>query len=216
METAYFKRPQGPGNFHYYKVFGGPGKTAHGYQEVVNFLGPEPMIAVEHNHPYDPKNPDEPFSLTGTWCTYEVGIPISKQEYREAYQRATAMEFIYVNSRTVHPDPKCQRNQRAYLDAALDEEVRKMLAFTFRTGNVTMHYCRSQQAEPTPEDYADWLEGLPETNRRYNARQGFEKSKTVLGLRRHAAERNDLGLDAYMKESVSPQDYAEWRKLGSS
>lgn len=32
-------------------------------------------------------------SLTGTWCQYEFGQPISKQEYEEAYKLATEGEF---------------------------------------------------------------------------------------------------------------------------
>jgi hypothetical protein len=94
MEIAYFKRHQRADIFHYYKVFGGSGKTKEGYQEVVNFLNDQPIISIEHNYPYDPNNPDKPFDLTGTWCTYEVGIPISEQEYLQAYQKAVANEFV--------------------------------------------------------------------------------------------------------------------------
>jgi hypothetical protein len=78
MQTAYFKRKQGKG-FHYYEVHGGPGRTPHGYQITINFLNPEPIIMVEHNYMTE---------LTGTWCTYEAGEPISKEEYQAAYQKA--------------------------------------------------------------------------------------------------------------------------------
>lgn len=61
MEIAYFKRRQCDNVFHYYKVYGGSGKTENGYQEVINFLNEIPIITIEHN---DLKN------LTGTWCTY--------------------------------------------------------------------------------------------------------------------------------------------------
>jgi hypothetical protein len=87
MEIAYFKRHQRDNIYHYYKVFGGPGKTRDGYQEVLNFLNPEPIIAMEHNYVSDPSG------LTGTWCQYEVGLRISKQEYDAAYQLATEGEF---------------------------------------------------------------------------------------------------------------------------
>lgn len=85
METAYFKRHQENGIYHYFKVFGGGVKNGDGYQEVLNFLGEQPMLSVEHN---------SPFSLTGTWCTYEVGIPISEAEYQQAYQSAIAADFV--------------------------------------------------------------------------------------------------------------------------
>ena len=83
MEIAYFKRHQKSNIYHYYKVFGGPGKTRHGYQEILNFLNVTPMIHLEHNYINDTSG------LTGTWCQYEVGIPISKEEYDIAYKIAT-------------------------------------------------------------------------------------------------------------------------------
>jgi hypothetical protein len=90
MEIAFFKLHQHDNIFHYYKVFGGSGKTTNGYQEVINFLNEIPIISIEHNLPYNRNNPDQPFELTGTWCTYEVGIPITEQEYSEAFEKATA------------------------------------------------------------------------------------------------------------------------------
>ena len=84
MEIAYFKRPQRDKIYHYYKVFGGPGKTKEGYQEVINFLNDTPIISIEHNNNKD---------LTGTWCQYEVGEPINKEEYEEAYNLATERTF---------------------------------------------------------------------------------------------------------------------------
>lgn len=96
MEIAYFKRHQRDNIYHYYKVFGGAGKTKEGYQEVLNFLNEKPIVAIEHNLPYDPSTPDKPFELTGTWCTYEVGIPIPEEEYIEAYKKATKNEFSII------------------------------------------------------------------------------------------------------------------------
>lgn len=69
------------------------GKTKEGYQEVINFLNEKPIVSIEHNLPYDPSMPDKSFELTGTWCTYEVGIPITEEEYVKAYKKATNDEF---------------------------------------------------------------------------------------------------------------------------
>lgn len=86
METYYFKRPQRDGIYHYYKVHGtGDKKKRNGHQEVINFLNDTPMIFTEHDEASN--------GLTGTWCTFEVGEPITKEEYQEAYKRATAGEF---------------------------------------------------------------------------------------------------------------------------
>ncbi|MEC3881842.1 hypothetical protein [Parapedobacter sp. 10938] len=93
METAYFKRRQAGKLYNYFKVVGGPGKTQNGYQEVVSFLNDKPLIFVEHNLPYNPLYPDRPFELLGTWDIYEVGLPISKEEYEDAYRMATSNDF---------------------------------------------------------------------------------------------------------------------------
>ena len=78
----YFKRLQRDGIYHFYEVHGGPSKTKNGKKIVVNFLNKEPIIAVEHNYVHDTAG------LTGTWCTFEVGIPITKEEYLEAFNKA--------------------------------------------------------------------------------------------------------------------------------
>lgn len=82
IQKAWFKRHQENGIYHYFEVYDGDGKTRDGYQVVLNFLNDVPIIQVEHNYDIDPSG------LTGTWCTYEVGIPISEDEYQEAYQKA--------------------------------------------------------------------------------------------------------------------------------
>jgi hypothetical protein len=63
------------GKYHYYEVHGGSGKIKEGYQIVVNFLNDCPIIQMEYNYHRDSTG------LSGTWCTYEVGIPISQEEY---------------------------------------------------------------------------------------------------------------------------------------
>lgn len=84
MEIAYFERLQEKNTNMYFKVAGGPGRTANGYQEIISFLNEDPIISVEHNNIS---------LLVGTWCTYEVGKPITKEEYEKAYKIATEGEF---------------------------------------------------------------------------------------------------------------------------
>lgn len=87
MEVHYFKRLQHYGLYHYYKVYGGRGKTKDGYQEVINFLNENPIIYVEKNYESDPSG------IEGTWSTFETGEPITKEVWEEAYQIATEGDF---------------------------------------------------------------------------------------------------------------------------
>lgn len=82
MEKADFKRHQKDNLYNFYEVHGGPGKTKEGYLVGVSFLNDYPIIFTEHNYVNDPSG------LTGTWCQYEVGIPISKEEYQQAFEKA--------------------------------------------------------------------------------------------------------------------------------
>jgi hypothetical protein len=86
MKIDYFKRHQRDNIFHYYKVVNGDNKQKEGYQEVLNFLNPTPIIMLEQNYMNG-------HGLTGTWCTYEVGIPITKEEYNLMFSKATSEEF---------------------------------------------------------------------------------------------------------------------------
>jgi hypothetical protein len=86
MPVAYFKRLQGDNIYNYYKVYGGPGKTRDGYQEVISFLDPKPTIYIDHNYTAND-------GLSSTWQTFEAGEPINQNEYEEAYARATEGDF---------------------------------------------------------------------------------------------------------------------------
>lgn len=69
----YFKRPNGAREpFNYYEV--GPTKYL-----MVNFLNVAPLVVVFH---------DQVGSLTGSKCIREVGIPISRAEFQQAFDKA--------------------------------------------------------------------------------------------------------------------------------
>lgn len=116
-----------------------------------------------------------------------------------------------MSDKTVHWDPYLQHKQQSVLES-LPEEAREQTAFMFRTGNVAAHFYNESEAEPTEEDFMDWLGGLDVDLARKFGQQGFEKHRTSLPLRRHAAERNDMGLDEYMKAHLSEQDFARWQR----
>ncbi|MCF2501375.1 hypothetical protein [Dyadobacter chenhuakuii] len=114
--------------------------------------------------------------------------------------------------RTIHWDPMLQARQAAAL-AALPEDQRDFMAFMFRTTNVSAYYYNQHGAEPCLEDFADWLECLDPVIANKLRVEGFERHRSSLSLRRHAAERKDLGLDEYMREHLSEQDYNRWKQV---
>jgi hypothetical protein len=115
--------------------------------------------------------------------------------------------------KTIHWDPELQKNQKELLES-LPEHLRDFMAFNIRTGNVSCHYYKEQEAEPTEEDFEEWLKILPENIGLSFRKDGYEKSKGAIPLRRHTAERNDMGLTAYMKAALSEEDYIRWCEAG--
>lgn len=111
-----------------------------------------------------------------------------------------------------HPLDDCHESQLELL-RGLPDELRAYHARLFRLGNAAYRYQQQAEGEVTEDDYRHWLEGLPEKMRRVVEREGFEKSKRVLGLRRHALERRDIGYDEFVQSLVSAEDWAYEQSL---
>ena len=104
-----------------------------------------------------------------------------------------------------HPLYKYHQSQLEFL-RALPAEQRPCHARLFRLGNASYRYQQLAVREVTEEDYYDWLEGLPDKRRATVEQGGFEKSKGILGLRRHTLERQDIGYAAFMQDMLSAED----------
>lgn len=87
------------------------------------------------------------------------------------------------------------------------------MAFTIRTTNASLHYYKELEADPTEKDFEEWLAILPKELARTFRNDGYEKSKGVIPLRRHTAERNDMGMSEYMRQALSSEDYSRWMEL---
>jgi hypothetical protein len=115
-----------------------------------------------------------------------------------------------------HPDEKCQRNQEEFL-VRCPEEQRAFHARLFRIGNATMHYHNivlSVKNEIPEVYYTEWLEGLPANIRAAMKKKGFEACKTMLSFTQYVNERQDIGMDEWMKEHLSPKDYEYYKRQG--
>ena len=110
-----------------------------------------------------------------------------------------------------HPNPEIRNDQKKFL-SNLPEDQRDLHARMFRTGNAAIHYHQRaiQSEEPTKDDFKHWLEGLPDTIRRDMEDKGFEQCKTHLPFTRHVMEHRNIGMDAWMKDHLSEEDYNFW------
>ena len=103
-------------------------------------------------------------------------------------------------------------NQAKFL-AQLPEEQREEHARLFRFGNASyVYHTRAEEQEPTKEDFIEWLEGLPKNIREDMERKGFDSCMGVLSFTRYVMEKNDIGMDEWMEQNLSKEDFKAYRK----
>lgn len=119
-----------------------------------------------------------------------------------------------------HPNPQIQQNQEEFLKQ-LPEEERSFHAALFRVGNAAYRY--HQLANTTEINdktlqlyFREWLDGLPINIRISLEEKGFEYCKTTMSFTRYVNERQDIGMDEWMKEHLSEDDYKQWNSNKST
>lgn len=111
-----------------------------------------------------------------------------------------------------HPDPKCQQRQEDFLKECPENE-KGFHQTLFRVGNAAYIYYQQagQVNDKISEEYFyEWLEGLSENIRKDMENKGFEACKTMVPFIRYVNERTDIGMDQWMKNHLSQEDYDFW------
>ncbi|WP_162055950.1 hypothetical protein [Pontibacter pamirensis] len=84
----------------------------------------------------------------------------------------------------------------------------------FTYGNITSRYHqRSTAFSPSLQDYDEWLEGLPEDTGMDMCRLGFEKCKSAPSFTRYVMEKNDVGMEEYIRQHMDPEEYAAYKAM---
>lgn len=118
----------------------------------------------------------------------------------------------------IHPNVECQKMQEDFLKNCPQED-REFHARLFRYGNAA--YIYHQLADkPKNRDslkfyYEEWLQGLPPNIAADMKEKGFEGCKTSLPFTRYVNERTDIGMDEWMKERLSKDDYSYYKEMGN-
>lgn len=112
-----------------------------------------------------------------------------------------------------HPNKK-QREIQAQFLSELPEEQREEHARLLRFGNDSYIYHKEAKAlNPTEIDFEEWLVALPKYVRNNMKILGFELCKDIISFNRYVLEKNDIGMDEWMKKHLSTDDYNEYYKL---
>src|SRR5680860_142488 len=111
-----------------------------------------------------------------------------------------------------HPN-KEQRDNQAQLLEQMPEEEREEHARLLRFGNAAyIYHQQAEGLEPTEDDFNEWTEGLPANIRRDMEMQGFKLCKGVLSFRRYVMEKNDIGMEEWMRKNLGEEDYKAYYK----
>ena len=111
-----------------------------------------------------------------------------------------------------HPLEKCNQEQETFI-AACPEKDRRFHELMYSYGNAAYRYHeRVSEHPPTLEDYKEWLDGLPENIRKGMSEKGFEYCKTTFPFTRYVNEKNDLGMDEFVKNLMG-DEFEEYKKL---
>lgn len=112
-----------------------------------------------------------------------------------------------------HPIEDRNRKQEQFI-VSCPPDQRRFHELMFTHGNITFRYHQeSKDYSPNENDYKEWLEGLPENVRAGMLKLGFEGCKTILPFTRYVMEKNDIGLEEYIKDHMDPEDYKEYKKM---
>lgn len=112
-----------------------------------------------------------------------------------------------------HPDPERNKYQREFLEKCPPEE-RRFHELMFKVGNATYRYHQEvQKFNASEDDWKEWLNGLDEPMKKDMQNKGFDYCKTIFSFTRYVNEKNDLGLEDYLKKNISQKDLDEYHKL---
>ena len=112
-----------------------------------------------------------------------------------------------------HPNKK-QREQQAKILAELPKEEREERAMLFRFVNASfIYHTKAEALKPTETDFKEWLIALPKYVRNNMKIIGFALCKDAISFQRYVLEKNDIGMDHWMQQNLTEDDYMEYREI---
>ena len=80
-----------------------------------------------------------------------------------------------------------------------------------RVGRATTDYYKQlNRNELTEEDFKQWIESLEEPMRSSFKNKGLDNCRGVLNFQRFILELQDIGLDEYLKNNLTEEDFSYW------
>lgn len=113
-----------------------------------------------------------------------------------------------------HPIEENNLKQEKFIKNLEDESDKNVHSLLFAFGNATYLY-HNLAFEATEADYKEWLEGLGEPISNDMKNKGFEACKSIVSFTRYVREKNDVGLEEFLKQKMGKIDYKKFKLLHS-
>ena len=115
--------------------------------------------------------------------------------------------------RVKHPLESCNVEQEKLIaNMRRDEKMLNELMFSY--GNASYRYhAISKDFKPTVEDYNEWLSGLDPDVKKGMKEKGFSGCLGVLSFTRYVNEKNDIGMDEYVKNLMGVEDFNSYMEI---
>jgi len=112
-----------------------------------------------------------------------------------------------------HPIEGCNEEQELFLSKC-PESKRRIHELFFTLGNATFQYHRrAKEYKPDKADWDEWIECLEGPVKSGMNKLGFEKGRLALPFTRYVLERNDIGLDEFLANTVPAEDLKDYNLL---
>lgn len=112
-----------------------------------------------------------------------------------------------------HPLESCNVEQEKLIaDMHRDEKMFNELMFSY--GNASYRYhAISKNFKPTIGDYTEWLSGLEPGIKKVMEEKGFSGCLGILSFTRYVNEKNDIGMDEYVKNLMGVEDFNSYMEI---
>lgn len=112
-----------------------------------------------------------------------------------------------------HPLEQCNKMQEEMLaNTPASEKAFNELLFSYGNAAYQYHY-NARDFKPTVEDYMEWLSGLEPGIKKGMEEKGFDGCLGVLSFTRYVNEKNEIGMDEYIKRLMGENESNSYREL---
>lgn len=104
---------------------------------------------------------------------------------------------------------KAKRLEQEQLLSTIEEKHRDFCSLTLSYANASYLFY-NQDSTPTIVDYKEWLEMLPENEKKSMLSIGFVECKNNISLQKYALQKLNLNMEEFIKFTMGNEDFESY------